>query len=72
MNMPGFTAEASLSKEAGRYQIASASYEGFENARILPQLGVVNPPIYPDPRSCHWICDDDGCFYYCSVFQTRF
>jgi hypothetical protein len=72
MNMPGFTAEASLSKAAGQYQMASASYEGYEDSRIISQLGVRNPPIVPDPRSCRWICDEDGyCFYHCGPFHPE-
>jgi hypothetical protein len=60
MNMPGFTAEASLYRTSGRYQMAG-NYEGPETSeQILPQL----------PRT---FCDHDPyniCWYICCTVDT--
>jgi hypothetical protein len=52
MNMPRFTAEASLYKTSGRYQQVAIPAIGARRQEVIPQ------------RS-RWICSDDGhlCFH---------
>lgn len=58
MNMPGFTADASLNRGAARY--AGDDYDGRQAAG--PRAGKVIPAI-PACENCDWIlerCEENG------------
>jgi hypothetical protein len=58
MKMPGFTADASLSKTKAGYQRACISRTPRSSGEFLPQL------------SYWYYCDDSGC-YTCSHWGCR-
>jgi hypothetical protein len=58
MNIPGFTAEASLYRDSGQYQMAGAHTHAD---------GAIQPAI--SRSNCYWDCmaSCDDLAYYCSV-----
>lgn len=54
MNMPGFTAENSLSRRSGRYCLSSVT-SFSASAAIQPAFSLTAP----EPRRCFWRCHID-------------
>jgi hypothetical protein len=72
MSIPGFSAEAALSAAM------SATSHGRTSDRFIDRTGAhqvflqtISSPIVPDPRSCHWICDEYGCVYHCGPWRIE-
>jgi hypothetical protein len=69
MNMPRFTAEASLYKTSGHYQMAGA---GISTGHLMPQASIVMPQWHPSwmPEWLHQsIClaGVQACLYACPL-----
>lgn len=61
MNMPGFTAEASISKSSEHYQLTADKTRFLKTTEVVPQRMVVyNGCIY----ECDWVrrCKLYGCY----------
>lgn len=55
MNIPGFTAEASLQKASGRYRMDRTSHDSVDGGEVLPQLGFGGFGGFgPTLPKCHW------------------